>query len=208
MKRKIIILVLTSGMLVVSAAEAQAQSSASSTGSASAMSKREQAEQHLREGKLLMQQKKFEEASRAFASAYEEHPAYDIAMALGDVEKRLGHHAKAAKHLSYALKHLPLSASVKERDGLRKQMDEVRLQVGALVFEVSPAGAEVMLNGEPLGATHTLELPYFTSLSAHPSVAQCIRFFSCTFLLTSYLSAPIFDASRKPATPGQKSCAT
>ena len=102
-------------------------------------------------GNELYINERWAEAEAAYQEAWELRKAYDIAAHLGHTELRLGKPREAAAHLSYALRSWPTMANPKQREMAEKRLAEARREVGALELRVSTAGAEVSVDGRPVG---------------------------------------------------------
>jgi hypothetical protein len=73
---------------------------------------------------------------------------WQIAGSLGDCELKLGLYREAAQHLAYFLRESPAE---RHTAAAKKLYDEARAQVGAIVITVDVPGAEVTVDGKPLG---------------------------------------------------------
>lgn len=90
-------------------------------------------------------------AEPLFRKAWALHHSYDIASNLGALELELGKPRAAAELLSYALSQFPARGSTPQRAALEARFDEARKLVGVLRLRVSVAGAELAVDGEPIG---------------------------------------------------------
>jgi tetratricopeptide (TPR) repeat protein len=106
-------------------------------------------------GKELYREGKYQESYEAYRKAWELKRSYDIGANLGNVELKLGMHADSAKHLSYALENLPPSLDADRRERaeqkLRERLAEAMKHVGRVKLVVSPQGAQVQVDGQPVG---------------------------------------------------------
>ena len=86
-----------------------------------------------------------------FQKAYELARTPRTAGQLGLAELAAGYPVDAAEHLAIALQSPDDPSIVKYRQMLTDAMNTARSQIGELVLEGSPAGAEVVVDGRPLG---------------------------------------------------------
>lgn len=103
---------------------------------------------------------RFVEAEALFAAAWQLDKAYDIAGNLGHVELTNKKPREAAEHLRFCLLSLPVSESPEQQKRIKARFDEARSQVAALRIHVSEPGAEVRIDGRPVG-TAPLALEVF-----------------------------------------------
>jgi hypothetical protein len=75
---------------------------------------------------------------------------HQIAGNLGAAEMQLGRYREAAEHLLYYLREAPTTKE-KERKSAQAFLTEARKHIGALVIKAEPAGAEVLVDGAPVG---------------------------------------------------------
>ena len=92
-----------------------------------------------------------EEARALFRQAWAVRPSADIAMQLAQTEIDLGKYADAAEHLEYALANFTPSITDKMRAVAKQAYLDVIQRVAKLSLTVSPAGAEVFINGQSVG---------------------------------------------------------
>lgn len=95
---------------------------------------------------------RFVEAEALFAAAWELDKAYDIAGNLGHVELTNKKPREAAEHLRFCLLSLPASEPPAQQKRIKDRFDEARSQVAALRIHVSEKGAEVRIDGRPMGS--------------------------------------------------------
>jgi tetratricopeptide (TPR) repeat protein len=114
----------------------------------------EQAETLIRQGVQLRAQDQTARALPIFEEAYRVSPTARPAAQLGLCELELGRFAEAERHLSEALAppgRGPENAWIaKNRPVLERQLETARANIGELAITVSPAGADVSLNGKLL----------------------------------------------------------
>ncbi len=118
--------------------------------SARAATAAEQAEALIRQGVQLRSQDQTARALPIFEKAYSISPTPRPAAQLGLCELELGHYAEAERHLSEALAKPDHPWIAKNRPVLERQLETARANVGELALTVSPAGADVSLNGKLL----------------------------------------------------------
>jgi hypothetical protein len=102
-------------------------------------------------GKALYASGKVRDAREALLSAWTLKRSYDIAANLGTVELELGMNRDAAEHLGYSVRTFPSTGKKKNLAATKQQLDEARKQVGALAIKVTVDGAEVLVDGVPVG---------------------------------------------------------
>jgi len=110
----------------------------------------EQAEALIRQGVQLRSQDQTARALPIFEKAYGISPTPRPAAQLGLCELELGHYAEAERHLSEALAKPDHPWIAKNKPVLERQLETARANVGELAITVSPAGADVSLNGKLL----------------------------------------------------------
>jgi hypothetical protein len=86
-----------------------------------------------------------------FQQAYRLHPSPLSAVQLGLAEYALGRWTEAEHHLSEGLKHPEHTWIKKNRDTIAESLWKVKQNVGSLDVTGEPAGAEVLINGRPVG---------------------------------------------------------
>lgn len=90
-------------------------------------------------------------AEALLRAAWQLEKTYDIAGNLGHVELSNGKPRDAADHLRFCLEALPSSEGTKQRDRVQRRFDEARRLVAALKIFVDVPGAEVSIDGVPVG---------------------------------------------------------
>jgi tetratricopeptide (TPR) repeat protein len=103
------------------------------------------------EGNKLYDQGRHAEAEAAYERAWAIHQSYDVALQLGAVELDQKKYREAAEHLAYAQASLPTGAKEETRKTLATRLALALKQVGVLHVTASPQGAEVLLDGAPVG---------------------------------------------------------
>jgi PEGA domain len=113
-------------------------------------------EKLLREGVALRRQQKEERALPFFQKAYELGRSPRTAGQLGLAEMALGYWIDADRHLGEALEASDHPWVARNVRTLRQVQASARNYIGELVIDGTPVGAEVSVNGRPVG---TLPLP-------------------------------------------------
>ena len=119
---------------------------------ARAASDAEQSEALIREGVRLRGQDQTARALPLFQKAYEMSRNPRSAGQLGLCEMELGAYVDAERHLGEALASPEHPWIAKNKPVLKRQLEAARANIGELVLTVSPAGADVLLNGKPVDA--------------------------------------------------------
>lgn len=103
------------------------------------------------EGRAAFNEQRYADGLRAFEQAWKIRKSYDIAGALAQTEMQLGKHRDAAEHLAFVLRTFPATGD----DGLRKTLEaafaDVKKHVAAVRVVASVNGAEVRVDGVPVG---------------------------------------------------------
>jgi hypothetical protein len=110
----------------------------------------QQAENLIKQGVQLRAQDQTAKALPIFEKAYQVSPTPRPAAQLGLCELELGHFAEAERHLSEALESPTHPWIAKNKTVLEHQLETARASIGELAITVSPAGADVTLNGKLL----------------------------------------------------------
>lgn len=126
----------------------------------------ERAESLFRRGRELSAAGKTQAAYDAYREAWGLEQRYDIAGNLGRTELALGRHRDAAEHLTFALEHLPKDATQEQRERVLELVREARQHVGSARVSVDLAGAELAIDGHPVG-TSPLAHEVFLEPGAH-----------------------------------------
>jgi hypothetical protein len=111
----------------------------------------EEAEALVRQGNQLRSAGDDQNALPLFEKAVQVHPSYRTWAQLGLVEKALGRWAEADRHLTDALKGGQDPWIQKNVTVLEKTLAEVKRQVARIEITGEPVGAEVLVNGRPVG---------------------------------------------------------
>jgi len=110
-----------------------------------------EAEALIRQGVELRGQKKDERALPLFEKAYQISRSPRTAGQLGLVEMALGYFVDAEKYLSEAVASPDHPWVAKNLATLKAQLATAKTQIGELYIIGEPAGAEVLVNGKPVG---------------------------------------------------------
>lgn len=107
-------------------------------------------------------------ARELFAEAWARAKDYQIAVSLGRTESVLGRYRDAAEHLSYFLREVPKDVAISPRELLQiKGMFEAsRAKVGLVHVDVRGQGADVLVDGQPVGRAPLAE-PIFVDPGEH-----------------------------------------
>jgi hypothetical protein len=134
----------------VAGARAQTPPDAPATTSAAAT---ERARKLFLEAARLYDEGKYPQAYVAFAAAWaiKKHPS--IAGNLADCEVKVGKYRDAAEHFRYIVKDTSGEAKPEDKRRAQERLDEVTKRIGVLSVTVAPTGAELTLDGAPLGTS-------------------------------------------------------
>jgi hypothetical protein len=108
------------------------------------------------QGKAAAREGDWQNAHRLFQESWIMNPAYDTAANLGYSALKLARYAEAARSLAYALGHFPATGARAKRAELTRLYAVARRQVTTVALELEPAGADVLVDGEPRGRGETL----------------------------------------------------
>jgi tetratricopeptide (TPR) repeat protein len=103
------------------------------------------------EGNALYDQGKHTQAEAKYQAAWDLRKSFDVAGNLGNVEVQVGQHRDAVEHLTYALQTFPLGEKPEKRKFLEKRLAEAKQQIGTLRIAVNIDGAEILIDGKPIG---------------------------------------------------------
>jgi len=125
------------------------------------------------EGKAASKAGQFEKAEELYRRAWRLRQGWEIAANLGLTEFRLGKNRDAAEHLSYFLREAPTNrVGEADRKATQETIDKARAKVAALRITVSPAGAEVLVDGQAVG---TAPLPGAVFVEPGPVAVEVRR---------------------------------
>jgi len=110
-----------------------------------------QAQEPFRRGMARFHSGQFAQARSSFLSAWTLEPHWTIALGLGDCCLKMGRHREAAEHFDYALRTMPPGHP--SRPAAEQAMTRLRPRLAALHIEVDRDGAELWVDGIPLGTS-------------------------------------------------------
>jgi hypothetical protein len=147
-------------------------------------------------------------AEAAFRAAWALNPTFDVAYNLGSAEYQLKKYPEAAEHLAYALRHFPLIGAVASlRTTAQQRLRDAQAMIGTLTVTVSVSGAEVLVDGKPVGKA-PLEGELFVAPGKHRVEARLAGYETASRQLQAWKGsaetvALVLPASRPPvnATP-------
>jgi hypothetical protein len=162
-KTQRVILVALSAVFL--ARPSAAQPSAPKAQSAEVEALTDKARQLYLEGLEALKKSQWAEAHASFLAAWRIKPHYQIASNLGLSELKLGKHRDAAEHLTWYLREAPKTKE-KERQRAQVLLAEARSKVATITMEVTPDGAEVLVDGTVIGRS-PFTLPVFLEPGKH-----------------------------------------
>lgn len=119
----------------------------------------------------LYDEGKYPQAEALYLQAWHLKKSYDLAGNLGNLEADMNKPRAAAEYLSFAVREFPAGGRPTLRDALLKRLGEVQKLVGSLRLSVNKPGAQVTLDGKPVGLSplpHELYVePGTHSVEAH-----------------------------------------
>ena len=125
----------------------------------------DQAKSKWQEGASALARGDAEAARKAFKQAYELLPSPELAQGLGEVEFRTGHYADAVRHLTNSLESQKLSAE--ERKSTNRSLQKALAKVASLFIEVNVTSAELIVDGEQVGAVPRRNVPWYLDAGVH-----------------------------------------
>ncbi|WP_437591791.1 PEGA domain-containing protein [Sorangium sp. So ce1000] len=134
--------------LMAQAAGAQQPSTAAAADETDALT--ETARQLYEEGREAAAAGKWAKAHASFLAAWRIKPHYQIASNLGVACLKLGMHRDAAEYLVRYLREAP-ATKVNERQNAEASLKEALAKVASVTVQVTPAGAEVTVDGAVVG---------------------------------------------------------
>ena len=105
------------------------------------------------QGNAFYDQDKPREAEAAYQKAWDLHRSHYIAANLGNVEMILGQKCEAVEHLQFAYDDFPPVGKPEEKERLLERLKTARRQMAYLDVKVDVAGAEVRVDGKPMGTS-------------------------------------------------------
>jgi hypothetical protein len=142
----VLVLACALGAPRVAVADGPAQSKAAQSGDAD-----EQASRWLSKGNKAFKEGRFADAEQAYREAFALKKGYDIAGNLGAAELAQGKRREAAQHLAFTLRMFPLTGEPALREQMTKAYEQCRGEVSALHVEASVKGAQILVDGAPVG---------------------------------------------------------
>ncbi|WP_437985236.1 PEGA domain-containing protein [Sorangium sp. So ce117] len=134
--------------LMTQAAGAQQPATAAAAGETDALT--DKARQLYEEGRQAAAAGKWADAHASFLAAWAIKPHYQIASNLGVACLKLGKHRDAAEYLARYLREAP-ATKVNERQNAEASLKEALAKVASVTVQVTPAGAEVTVDGAVVG---------------------------------------------------------
>ncbi len=133
----------------------------------------DQADTLFRKGNELYKLEKWTEAEAAYRAAWDLKKTHDIASNLGHTAVKLGKYRDAAELYDFALRHHPptVTGAEKKREFVQRGLADAAKHVGTVRVKVDPAGAEVSIDGKPIG-TSPLEADVFVEPGRHALIAK------------------------------------
>jgi hypothetical protein len=121
------------------------------------------------EGKKAADAKRWTEALIIYVRLWRDRPTYDVALMLGQSELNLKQYRLAAEHLSYGIRHLPPREKPEVLERAQQMLALVKAEISSVEFSVSPAGAEIAIDGQRVG-TAPLDNEIFLDPGEHEIV--------------------------------------
>jgi hypothetical protein len=106
-----------------------------------------------RRGVEAMKEERWQAAHAALLAAWKLERHFQIAANLGLAELRLGKHRDAAEHLAFVLREAPDEIKPSQREHVRRSLEEARQRVAALRIAVNRDGAQIFVEGAPVGTS-------------------------------------------------------
>jgi hypothetical protein len=109
-----------------------------------------------------------ERARLFYTSAWRAQHHWQIAGSLGHVELSLGHYRDAAEHLAFFLRETRdlQTIDARDRSTLAWDLERAKAKIGVVTTLVEPVGAEVLVDGAPLGRAPLAD-PVFVDPGRH-----------------------------------------
>jgi len=147
-------------------ASSHAQPASRRPGEAASAAEADRARELYRDGDKAFRAGRFEEARTAFLAAWSLKKHWQVAATLGDTELRTKRYRDAAEHITFALREGGASMSAAQVQNLRKALEEAKRHVGEVKLEVTPADADVTVDGALIGLSPLTD-PAFLEPGAH-----------------------------------------
>jgi hypothetical protein len=90
---------------------------------------------------------------------------------LGNVEVKLELYRDAAEHLDYSLRHYPTAENQERRKSIEGLLAKIRPHVGGVKVSVDTPGAQVFIDGKPVGVS-PLAYEFFVEAGSHKVRAE------------------------------------
>lgn len=110
-----------------------------------------EAEEHYLRGKMLLKSGDVRGAYLEYRASWDLKQSYDIAANLGNLELEQGLPRDAAEHLAFALRTVAVNVPEERVVAIRGLLDRARRLVGTATVKVNIAGAEILVDGLPVG---------------------------------------------------------
>ncbi|HET7544055.1 MAG TPA: PEGA domain-containing protein [Polyangiaceae bacterium] len=105
------------------------------------------------EGDRALVAKDWAGAETIFKKLWVEGATYDVALSLGQAEFRQNKYRDAAEHLEYAIANYPPREKTDTLERAKKFLSLAAKQVGTLHITVDQKGAQMLIDGEPIGTS-------------------------------------------------------
>lgn len=109
------------------------------------------ARQHFKQGVELFDQRRFGDALTEFEQSYSLFPVYSTLYNVGQVHVALGHPVQAIDAYEKYLVQGGASVPAEQRSRVEAELKTQRERVGDIKLDVTPEGAEIRVDGEPVG---------------------------------------------------------
>lgn len=110
-----------------------------------------EAEEHYLRGKVLLKTGDVKGAYLEYKASWKLKQSYDIAANLGNLELEQGMPRDAAEHLAFALRTVAVTVPADRIEAMRDLFNRARRLVGAATVKVNVPGAEILVDGQPVG---------------------------------------------------------
>jgi hypothetical protein len=161
--------ILAASLAFAAATFVNADACAEPGGTATTEADRRHARDLMRQGNELYGEGKLAEAYEKYHEAWRTAQAFDIACNLGGTASELSMNRDAAEYLDYCLRHYAASSrpeAIAAEERARAAFDVVRSKVAAVTLRVTPAGAEVFVDGSAVGRA-PLDAPLYVDAGPH-----------------------------------------
>jgi len=121
----------------------------------------QRADEHFRRGKEFVRAGNTRGAYEEYRQAWSLKQTFDTAANLGNIELTLGMPRDAAEHLAFSLRTYAVTGTTKEQiDRTRDVFAQARARVMAVSIKTNVDGAEVLLDGRPIGRSPMVDEVY------------------------------------------------